>query len=67
MGCSRLVVTKRKGFSSVLALSKKKTNQHRTLHLDSQRIGLWSIPMEFYHGSAPLCEYKMHTYYKINS
>ena len=33
------VVTKRKGFTSVLNLSKKKTNQHRTLHLDPQRLG----------------------------
>ena len=33
------VVTKRKGFSSVLIISKKKTNQHRTLHLDPQRLG----------------------------
>ena len=31
------VVTKRNGFSSVLTLSKKKTNQHRTLHLEPQR------------------------------
>ena len=33
------VVTKRKGFFSVLILSKKKTNQHRTLHLDPQQLG----------------------------
>ena len=33
------VVTKRKGFSSVLILSKKKPNQHRILHLDPQRLG----------------------------
>ena len=34
------VVTKKKGFSSVLILSKeKKTNQHWTLHLDPQRFG----------------------------
>ena len=33
------LVTKKKGFSSVLILSKKKTNQHRTLHLDPQRLG----------------------------
>ena len=32
------VVTKRKGFSSVLILSKKK-NQHRTVHLHPQRLG----------------------------
>ena len=44
MGCSCMagVVTKKKGFSSVLILSKKKTtNQHRSLHLDPhvQRLG----------------------------
>ena len=33
------VLTKRKGFSSMLILSKKQTNQHRTLHLDHQRLG----------------------------
>ena len=33
------VVTKRKGFSAVLTLSKKKTNQHRSLHLDPQQSG----------------------------
>ena len=33
------VVTKRQGFSSVLIVSKKKTNQHRTLHLDPRRLG----------------------------
>ena len=33
------VVTKRKGFSSVSILSKKKTKQHWTLHLDLQRLG----------------------------
>ena len=32
------VVTKKKAFSSVLILSKKK-NQHQTLHLDPQRLG----------------------------
>ena len=33
------VVRKRKGLSSVLTLAKKKTNQHRPLHLDPQRAG----------------------------
>ena len=33
------VVTKRRRFSSVLILSKKKTNQHNILHLDPQRLG----------------------------
>ena len=33
------VVTKRKRFSSVSIISKKKTNQHRTLHLEPQRLG----------------------------
>ena len=33
------VVTKRRGFSSVLILSKKKTGQHRTLYQDPQRLG----------------------------
>ena len=33
------VVTKRKGFSSVLIVSKKKTNQHRNLHLDTHPLG----------------------------
>ena len=49
MGFVAGVVTKRKGFSSVFILSKKKTNQHRTLHLDPQRVvepnivtGWWS-------------------------
>ena len=32
-----VVVTKRKGFSSVLTFSKN--NQHRTLHLDPQQAG----------------------------
>ena len=32
------VVTKRKGFSSVLIFLKK-TNQHRTRHLDAQPLG----------------------------
>ena len=32
-------VTKRNGFSTVLILSKKKTDQHWTLHLDPQRLG----------------------------
>ena len=32
------VVTKRKGFSSVLILSKNKTNQHRTPHPDPQQL-----------------------------
>ena len=33
------VVTKKKGFFSVLILSKKKTNQQRTPHLDPQWLG----------------------------
>ena len=33
------VVTKKEGFSSVLILSKYQTNQHRTLHLNLQRLG----------------------------
>ena len=37
------VVTKRKGFFSVLILSKKKTNQYRTLHLDPQLAGFMAI------------------------
>ena len=32
------VVTKKKGFSSVLIHLKKKTNQHWTLHLNPQRL-----------------------------
>ena len=39
------VVTKRKGFSSVLTLSKKKTNQHRTLHIYPQRAGFMTKPI----------------------
>ena len=37
------VVSKRKGFSSVLILSKKK-NHHRTLHLDPQTAGFMVKP-----------------------
>ena len=37
------VVTKKR-FSSVLTLSKKKTNQHRTLYLDPQRSGFMVKP-----------------------
>ena len=37
-------MTKRKGFSSVLILSKKNTNQHRTLHLNPQRAGFMVKP-----------------------
>ena len=33
------VVTEMKGFSPVLILSKKKTNQHQSPHLDPQRLG----------------------------
>ena len=38
------VVRKRKGFFSMLTLSKKKTNQHRTLHLAPQRSGFMVDP-----------------------
>ena len=38
------VVTKKKRFSSVLTLSKKKTNQHQIFHLDPQRAGFMVNP-----------------------
>ena len=53
------VVTKRKGFSSVLILLRKKTNQHRTLHLDPQLAGFMVKPniINAMHGCQKLYEH----------
>ena len=59
------VVTKKKGFSSVLTLSKKKTNQHQTLHLDPQRAGFMINPNGITVMVARNCLYEhseIHTY-----
>ena len=57
------VVKKRKRFTSVQTLSKKKTNQHRTFHLDPWGPGDWSMQMTFCHGCLKLYDHsKTHTY-----